>query len=458
MFDTDIRVREAQAYFSDERAREPLKFGNSVVDAVTLCHVRVEVENRRGQVAIGWGAIFLSHLWAFPGVDIDHFVKDMLMRRITEEFCQRVVNFTDFAHPIDIFVALEDDLQAINLRLCREMAIKQDMPFLGALVSASPVDAALHDAFGNVNHISTYDGYSAEFMSDLSHYLGAGFQGRYVGDFLRPSFMPILPIFHVVGGLDKLRSSELSSDGRPNSLESWIRQEGVYCLKVKQNGKNVEWDVDRLLDVYAVAAGTSTQPDRIRMSLDANEQCESPAYMIELLNRVREKNPLAYDSIILIEQPTERDMRHSRFDMRELASMKPVFVDESLTSIEDMDVALELGWSGIALKICKCHSMELLLAAKAAASNIPYAMQDLTCPGIALLHSVGLTARLNPVLGVETNARQYYPDTSAPEAALHPGIFHVRDGLVSTATLGGTGLGYRLSEINRPIFALKGSS
>lgn len=455
MPNTDIRVREASAFFSDERAREPLKFGSSVVDAVTLCHVRVEVENRRGQVAEGWGAIFLSHLWAFPGVDIDHHIKDTLMRRIAEGFCQRVMDYDEFAHPIDIFLALEDDLRSINMRLCREMALQQEMPFLGALVSASPVDAAIHDAYGNVNNISTYDGYSAEFMgSDLSRYLGMEFRGRYLSDFLRPDFAPTLPIFHVVGGLDKLRSSEPSADGRPNSLEAWIRQEGVFCLKVKQNGKNMAWDIDRLLDVYAVAAETSIQPTKIRMSLDANEQCESPAYMIELLNRVREKNPQAYDSIILIEQPTERDMCHSRFDMRELAAMKPVFVDESLTSLEDMDVALELGWSGIALKICKCHSMELLLAAKAAASNIPYAMQDLTCPGIALLHSVGLTARLNPVLGVETNARQYYPDTSAPEAAVHPGIFNVRKGIVSTATLGGRGLGYRISEIRRPLFAL----
>jgi hypothetical protein len=68
------------------------------------------------------------------------------------------------------------------------------------------------------------------------------------------------------------------------------------------------------------------------------------------------------------------------------------------------------------------------------------------------LHSVGLAARLHPLMGVEANSRQYYPDTSAPEAEVHPGIVQVRNGVAWTETLQGPGLGYQVEKIRRPIF------
>ena len=458
MPDSDIRILEAQAHFSEEHARAAFKFGNVVADWITLCHVRVRVQNRRGKVADGWGAIFLSYPWAFRDPGVEDHVKDAVMRRVTERFCRRAMDYAAFAHPLDLFVDLEGDLSAISADICREAALPTKMPYLGALVCASPVDAAIHDAFGNVNNIPSYDGYSAEFAGhDLSRHLGDGFRGRYLSDFVREAFSPFVPIFHTVGGLDALRRSETGADSHddahPRALDQWIAQDGVFGFKIKLRGNDIDWDLDRVLSVYAVAAETLKPPDPIYLSLDANEQCESPAYMVELLRRLRAVNAPAHDAVCYLEQPTGRDMQHHRFDMRELSTLKPVFVDESLTTLEDMTLALELGWSGIVLKTCKCHSKDLLLAARAEALGIPYVIQDLTNPGIALLHSIGLAARLKPWSGVEANARQYYPDTSIPEAAVHPHIFRVRDGVATTDSLLGAGLGYQLSRIDRSIFA-----
>ena len=132
--------------------------------------------------------------------------------------------------------------------------------------------------------------------------------------------------------------------------------------------------------------------------------------------------------------------------------LKPVMVDESLTGLADMDLALELGWSGVALKTCKCQSMALLVAARAQADGIPYTIQDLTNPGLALLQSVGLAARLKPLMGVEANSRQYFPATSAPEREVHPDIFTLQEGMARTHSLRGPGLGYQIERINRLIF------
>jgi L-alanine-DL-glutamate epimerase-like enolase superfamily enzyme len=465
MPDFDIRILEIEPSFSDEKAREPLKFGAVVMDVVTLCHVRARVESRRGQVADGWGAIFLSDFWAFPTPRIEHATKDPAMRRVVEAFCRRAADYQTFAHPIDIFLELEGELREISAQVSREMALPEMMPFLAALVCASPVDAALHDAFGLVNGISSYAGYGPDFVShDLGAYLGPDFRGRYLSDFVRPHHAPTVPVFHLVGGLDRLSASEVGpdapDDGRPNSLDRWIEQDGLFCLKVKLRGTDLAWDLDRLLSVYRIAREVQARQGRDELlaaagpylSADTNEQCESPAYMVELLHRLREASPRAYDALLYVEQPTERDLTAHRFDLRELAALKPVIVDESLTGLEDMSLALELGWSGVALKTCKCHSMALLVAARAEVMGIPYTVQDLTNPGLALLHSVGLAARLHPLMGVEANSRQYYPDTSAPEAEVHPGIVQVRNGVAWTETLQGPGLGYQVEKIRRPIF------
>ena len=80
MLSTDIRVLEAEPHFSWEAARTPLKFGGVVMDTALYCHVRVLVENRRGDRAEGWGAIFLADLWAWPHIRGGHKTAEALMR------------------------------------------------------------------------------------------------------------------------------------------------------------------------------------------------------------------------------------------------------------------------------------------------------------------------------------------------------------------------------------------
>ena len=453
---SDIRVIHVEPFFSDEVARVPLKFGAVVMDRVTYCQVRATVENRRGERAIGFGAIFLADFWGFPSKVVPHPERDRAMREVVRRFAKVVEGYEGYAHPIDIFLETEEELRRVNAHACAELGLAEEMPFLGALVCASPVDAALHDAFGNVNSICTYDGYGRDFMAqDLGYHLGSEFDGKYPADYLRSAYIPQLPVFHLVGGLDKLRVPELDDsdpqDGLPVSLDQWVEREGLICLKVKLRGNDLDWDVDRMLEVSRVAhqVQDGRGVERMYFSADTNEQCEGPEYLIEMLHRIEEADQRTFEELLYIEQPTERDLNAHRFDMHELSEIKPVVVDESLATIEDLELAMELGWSGIALKTCKCQSGDLIFIAKAAEAGIPYTVQDLTNPGIALIQSVGLAARSYPLMGVEANSRQFFPATSEPERKVHPGLFNVVEGRVSTASIRGTGFGYRMKEIGR---------
>ena len=452
---TDITIKSIEPTYTNEVCRTPLKFGAVIVDELPFCRVRAVVENGRGEVAEGWGGIFLMDLWAWPTTELSHADKSAAMVDINQRYAKLVEGYGESTHPIDLFMALEDDLARINREVCSERALSPENPFLGALVCASPVDAAVHDAFGNVNGIDVYRGYGPDFMaSDLSTWLGPEFAGRYPEDYIRPEFMPEIPIFHLVGGVDKLTRAEVTDgdpkDGVPNSLDDWVAQDGVFCLKVKLRGTDLEWDIDRTLAVHRIGREELGKlgESRLHMSADTNEQCQSPDYIVEYLHRIREASPQCFEDILYIEQPTERDLEASRHDMRGIAELKPVIIDESLVNLETFELCMELGWSGIALKSCKGQSASLVLASKAKQMGIPYTVQDLTNPSLALIHSVGLGARLYTMMGVEANSRQFFPGSTRPgEKQVHEGIFTVQNGVASTASLQGTGLGYQMERI-----------
>src|SRR5947208_11365871 len=126
--------------------------------------------------------------------------------------------------------------------------------------------------------------------------------------------------------------------------------------------------------------------------------------------------------------------------MHEAARLKPVVIDESLTDLESLLLAREMGYTGAALKACKGQSQAVLMAAAAQKEKMFLCVQDLTCPGASLIHSAGLAAHVPGVAAIEANALQYCPAANAPWVERFPGIFRIRDGTMETGTLTGLGL------------------
>ena len=61
-------------------------------------------------------------------------------------------------------------------------------------------------------------------------------------------------------------------------------------------------------------------------------------------------------------------------------------------------------------------------------------VQDLTNPMLAQIPHVLLAAHAGTIMGVETNGMQFYPEASRPEAAVHPGLYRRREGLLDLTT------------------------
>jgi hypothetical protein len=100
-----------------------------------------------------------------------------------------------------------------------------------------------------------------------------------------------------------------------------------------------------------------------------------------------------------------------------------------------------MGYNGVALKACKGQSQAVLMAAAAQKYGMFVCVQDLTCPGASLVHSVGISAHVPSVAGIEANAREYVPAANKRWEDRFPGIFRVKDGHVRPAEILGPGLG-----------------
>jgi len=111
----------------------------------------------------------------------------------------------------------------------------------------------------------------------------------------------------------------------------------------------------------------------------------------------------------------------------------------------------ELGWSGVALKTCKTQTEALLSCAWARAHGMTLMVQDLSNPMLAQIPHILLAANVGTIMGVETNGMQFYPAASLPEAAVHPGLYERRGGMLDLSSIRGSGFGYRLQEIGRPL-------
>jgi L-alanine-DL-glutamate epimerase-like enolase superfamily enzyme len=306
-------------------------------------------------------------------------------------------------------------------------------------VTASPFDAAVHDAYGKLHGRNCFQTLGPEFLkNDLSHYLGPEFRGETLDRYILPHATPQLPLYHLVGAVDPITRADVVKpvgDGLPEDLPEWIHYNGITHIKIKLNGDDRNWDLNRVIRVAENAKNAI-------FSLDFNEKCPNIAYLIDFLHELKGRSAAAYSRIQYIEQPTARDLKANPQNVvHEASKLIPVVIDESLVSKEAFLLALEMGYSGAALKACKGQSESLLIAALGQKKKVFLCVQDLTCPGASLVHSVTLAAHVPGVKAIEANARQYVPKANEGWEKKFPGIFTVKDGLIRTDGIDGPGLG-----------------
>lgn len=450
---TDIKVKGVEVYFLPIKTRMPLKFGKEVVTSVCCARVCVEVEDRNGKRAKGWGETPLSVQWAWPS-DISYEIREKIMKEFCIKIAERYFSFEFYGHPVEIGYFFQKEVLSEEIKKLNEgIKLKEEFPYLAGLICCSPFDIAIHDAYGNLHEISVYNTYNQNFMNlDLSYFLkDQSFKNMYPEDFLLKNRREELYAWHLVGGLDPLDESELKgdqpSDGYPVTLCDWIIKDGLKCLKVKLKGIDDKWDYERMVKVGNIALKYNVE----YLSCDFNCMVKEVSYVNEILDRLKREHPEIYDLILYVEQPFPYELEKYKIDVTSVAKRKPIFLDESAHTWELVKLGKELGWNGVALKTCKTQTNALLTLSWAKFNNMYLMVQDLTNPMLAQIPHVLLASYIQTIMGVETNSMQYYPEASIFEEKVHPGIYKRKNGKIYLHSIKGYGFGYRIEEIERKL-------
>jgi L-alanine-DL-glutamate epimerase-like enolase superfamily enzyme len=446
---TDLRLLEVAENTERIAYRTPIKFGGRVVNDAVLLNVVVLAETRDGRRGTGHGSMPIGNVWAWPSQRVSTEQSLAAMQELGQRLVRLAGEYRETGHPLEITHALAASYASEAETVARGMSLPEPIPRLAQLVSASPLEAAIHDAQGQALGENSYNLVGPDFVNrDLAAYLTADFAGEYLDRYTLRKPKPRMPLYHLVGALDPLTEGDIASrlnDGLPETLGEWIAADGLTHLKIKLSGEDMAWDVERVLGVERVAAEAQAARGcrQWHYSLDFNEKCKNVGYVLDFLKKVRERSPAAFERVHYIEQPTHRDLRANPENrMHEAAKIKPVVIDESLVDLESLLLCREMGYSGVALKACKGHSEALLMGAAAQKFKMFLCVQDLTCPGRSFLHSASLAARIPTIAAIEGNSRQYCPAGNASWAERYPGMFKITDGTVETAALDGPGLGY----------------
>lgn len=453
---TDVRVRSVRLYFLPVETRIPYDFGSETLTHVVCARCEVTVADDAGRRATGWGETPLNVGWVWPSA-LSRQARFSRLEGFVKSLARTWATFDEAGHPIE----LGHDFQQGPLRQCWEeanQAEREPMPWLAALVCCSPFDIALHDAYGQIHAAPVYETYNARFMSrDLSAFVspaegrGDAFVGKYPADYLLANPARRLKAWHSVGIADPLTEADLKGDepqdGYPLLLADWIQRDGLTCLKIKLRGNRYETDYDRIVRCGEIGAALGVD----WLTTDFNCTVEDPAYVDQMLDQLRDDYPRLYGMLLYVEQPFPYDLEARQIDVHSVAARKPLFMDESAHDWRLIRLGRELGWTGVALKTCKTQTGAVLSACWAREHGMTLMVQDLTNPMLAQIPHLHLAARAGTIMGLESNAMQFYPDASSYEAAVHPGAYRRSGGTLDTTSLGGPGFGYRVDQIGRPL-------
>ena len=162
---TDVRVKAARLYFLPVQMRIPLKFGPETVTCVTCARVCLTVEDQRGKRAEGWGETPLSVQWVWPS-KLDYETRHRVLKDFCTELTRVWCSFSVSGHPVEVGHDFQEQvLRPLWIEFNQKRQPDQQMPWLAALVCCSLFDVALHDAYGVLHDLPTYETYTAHFMS-----------------------------------------------------------------------------------------------------------------------------------------------------------------------------------------------------------------------------------------------------------------------------------------------------
>lgn len=438
-----FRILDIQLYERGVTMRLPFRFGVVTLTACPQAFVRVRVRTEDGREAEGAAAELLAPKWFDKNLALsndDNF--DQLRRSL---HLARGLYLAD-GQARDAFGHFAQHYQPQI-----DAAAAEGLNPLIACFGPALLDRALLDAVCRTQGLSFYDavrrnlpGIDARLTPDLAGFDFAAFLGS-----LAPRER--IALRHTVGLLDPITAADVAeplNDGLPETLEQVVAATGCRHFKLKVSGQAAP-DLERLTRIAQVL---EPLPDYV-VTLDGNEQFADADAAAAFWQQVKGTPALQRlaRATLYIEQPLPRAIALDS-DVRALAVMRPVLIDESDATLDAFPRALARGYTGVSSKDCKGIYRSLLNAARCrqlsqrAAASYFMSAEDLTTQaGLAVQQDLALVNLLG-LTHVERNGHHYVDGfvgqgAGAAEAQAflqaQPGLYEAHGGRVRLAVHGG---------------------
>ena len=141
------------------------------------------------------------------------------------------------------------------------------------------------------------------------------------------------------------------NDGLPETLDEYIKTDGVVHFKVKISGQP-DHDLARLERLWDLIPKT----EETVITLDANEAYTDMGRFRDFVQNLDTQSPGCFQHISYIEQPLLRSLKVTPADakiLREIGESKPVIIDEADGTLHSFKDAHAVGYSGTSHKNCK---------------------------------------------------------------------------------------------------------
>ena len=260
---TDIRIEEISHSYEDFLYRTPIKFGGVALDRVTLLNVDcvVRTGRRPDRSRLRLDAAGQRLVVPVASADLrDHARRHEGAGRAHRPAHRRLPGSRP-SHRPDLGAGAGVS-QGRRGRLPAAAAGRAD-PAAVHPGRRQPLRRRPARRLRQGHGLNCYHTYGPDFMShDLAHYLGAEFRGRTPGPLHRPRAQAAHAAVSPGRALDPIEAGDISQrigDGLPETLPEWIPFNGLTHIKIKLNGDDLDWDVDRVVRVDRASAEAQKQ-------------------------------------------------------------------------------------------------------------------------------------------------------------------------------------------------------
>jgi hypothetical protein len=458
-----LRIIETRLGIRTAHSRMPFRYGLVTVRAAPIATLEVTIETERGERSRGYAADFLAYRWFDKRLHkslVDNVTDLLCAIRLAVAACQA---YNAYCSAFDIWwnclAELSRQRTAHNLN---ELTVS---------FGASMPERAVIDALGRLLGLPVAD-------LVVSGALGVDL-GRLDHELKKVDLCCCLPksplaglwVRHTVGLVDPISAAdrpvgEGPSDGLPETLEDYLRVDGIRYLKVKVAGR-LEEDLVRLTSI-AETLSRSGLPCAV--TLDGNEQYYDLGAFAELVDRLRTTPKLqALDrAILFIEQPLDRSVALDPDNaplLERIGRHKPLIIDEADGTLDAFRAAMSLGYRGVSHKNCKGIYKSFLNLARAQRRNEALGSQryflsaeDLTNLPVVPLQADLASVALLGIPHVERNGHHYFfglnhltREEQVVALDKHPDLYarfgdavvlYIRDGRIEIDSIQVPGMGF----------------